>query len=125
MAGKENRIWKRRRRNNIVITEWRGKLKSKQQIEEDIENVIKENIEEAKVEGCYNINKDQVLVEMEEWSGKGKVMKQRGKLRENKKTEKIFIDNESYKIRTRDTEETKNHRERRKKRRERSKSRGK
>jgi hypothetical protein len=66
-----------------VITEWRGKLKSKQQIEEDIENVIKENIEE-----------DQVLVEMEEWSGKGKVMKQKGKLRENKKTEKIFIDNE-------------------------------
>jgi hypothetical protein len=77
-----------------VITEWRGKLKSRQQIEEDIENVIKENIEEAKVEGCYNINKDQVLVEMEEWSGKGKVMKQKGKLRENKKTEKIFIDNE-------------------------------
>jgi hypothetical protein len=66
-----------------VITEWGGKLKSKQQIEEDIENVIKENIEEAKVEGCYNINKDRVLVEME-WSGKGKVMKQRGKLRENK-----------------------------------------
>jgi hypothetical protein len=66
-----------------VITEWRGKLKSKQQIEEDIENVIKENIEE-----------DQVLVEMEEWSGKGKVMKQKGKLRENNKTEKIFIDNE-------------------------------
>jgi hypothetical protein len=74
---------RRRRRNNRVITEWRGKLKSKQQIEEDIENVIKENIEE-----------DQVLVEMEEWSGKGKVMKQKGKLRENKKTEKIFIDNE-------------------------------
>jgi hypothetical protein len=51
---------RRRRRYNIVITEWRGKLKSKQQIEEDIENVIKENIEEAKVEDCYNINKDQV-----------------------------------------------------------------
>jgi hypothetical protein len=55
-------------------------------------------------------------VEMEEWSGKEKVMTQKGKLRE-KKEEKIFIDNE-----TTDTEETKNHRERRKKGRERSKS---
>jgi hypothetical protein len=55
-------------------------------------------------------------VEMEEWSGKEKVMKQKGKLRE-KKEEKIFIDNE-----TTDTEETKNHRERRKNGRERSKS---
>jgi hypothetical protein len=32
-------------------------------------------------------------VEMEEWSGK-KVMKQKGKQREKKKTEKIFIDND-------------------------------
>jgi hypothetical protein len=30
-------------------------------------------------------------VEMEEWSGKEKVMKQEGKLREKKETEKIFI----------------------------------
>jgi hypothetical protein len=42
-------------------------------------------------------------VEMEEWSGKEKVMKQKGKLRKKK---------EAY--RTRHTEETKNHRERRK-----------
>jgi hypothetical protein len=32
-------------------------------------------------------------VEMEEWSGKEKVMKQKGKLREKNETEKIFIDN--------------------------------
>jgi hypothetical protein len=34
------------------------------------EHFIKENMEEAKVKDCYNINKDQVLVEMEGWSGK-------------------------------------------------------
>jgi hypothetical protein len=79
-------------KNNTVINGWRGEGKSKQQIKEDIENFIKENLEEAKVIDCYNINKDQVIVEMEEWSGKEKVIK-RGKLRENKETEKIFIDN--------------------------------
>jgi hypothetical protein len=31
---------------------------------------------------------------MEEWSGKEKVMKLKGKLREKKKTEKMFIDND-------------------------------
>jgi hypothetical protein len=77
-----------------VITGWRGEGKSKQQIKEDIENLIKENIEEAKVKDCYNINNDQVLVEMEEWSAKEKIMKQKGKLREKKETEKIFIDND-------------------------------
>jgi hypothetical protein len=52
------------------VTEWRNEGKSKQQIKDDIENfIIKENIEERKVKDCY-INKDQVLVEMEEWSGK-------------------------------------------------------
>jgi hypothetical protein len=34
---------------------------------------------------CYNINKDQMLVKMEEWSGKEKVMKQERKLREKRK----------------------------------------
>jgi hypothetical protein len=63
---------RRRRKNNIVIT---GEGKSKQVIKEDIENFIKEH----KVKDCYNINKDQVLVEMEEWSGKEKVVKQKGK----------------------------------------------
>jgi hypothetical protein len=48
---------------------------------------------EVKVKDWYNI-KDQVLVEMEEWSGQEKVMKQKGKLRERKETEKIFIDND-------------------------------
>jgi hypothetical protein len=67
----------------MVITECRGEGKSKQQI----------NIEEAKVKNCYNINKDQVLLEMEEWSGKEKVMKQKGKPRGKKETEKIFIGN--------------------------------
>jgi hypothetical protein len=33
-------------------------------------------------------------VEMKEWSGKEKVMKQKGKLRERKETEKIFINND-------------------------------
>jgi hypothetical protein len=32
-------------------------------------------------------------VEMEEWSGKEKAIKQKGKLRENMLREKIFIDN--------------------------------
>jgi hypothetical protein len=31
---------------------------------------------------------------MEEWSGQEKVMKQKGKLRERKEPEKIFIDND-------------------------------
>jgi hypothetical protein len=48
---------RRRRKNNIVITGWRGEGKSKQQIKEDIENFIKESIEEAKLKNCYNINK--------------------------------------------------------------------
>jgi hypothetical protein len=53
-AGKENGKWrKRRRKNNIVITGWRGEEKSKQQIKEDIESFIKENIKEAKVKNCY------------------------------------------------------------------------
>jgi hypothetical protein len=33
-------------------------------------------------------------MEIEEWSGKEKTMKQKGKMRENKETEKIFIDND-------------------------------
>jgi hypothetical protein len=50
------------------------------------ENSIKENIKEAKVKDCYIINKDQ-LVEMEKWSRKEKVMKQKGNLRKEE-TEK-------------------------------------
>jgi hypothetical protein len=65
-----------------VITGWRGEGKSKQQIIEDRENFIKENIGEAKFKDCCNIKKDQVLV------------KQKGKLREKKETEKIFIHND-------------------------------
>jgi hypothetical protein len=105
-----------------VITGWRGEGKSKQQINEDIEHFVKENIEETKIKDCYNTNKDQVVVEMEEWSGKEKMMKQKGKLREKKETEKIFIDKDLTKQEREDTEETKNHRERRKKGRELSKS---
>jgi hypothetical protein len=82
---------RRRGKNNIVITGCRGEGKSKQQIKEDIEKFIKEDIEEAKVKDCYNINKDQLLTEMEEWSGKEKMMKQKGKLREKEETEKIFL----------------------------------
>jgi hypothetical protein len=77
-----------------VITGWRGEGKSKQQIKEDVENFIKENIEEAKVKDCYTIKKDELLVEMEEWSGKEKVMKQKGKPREKEETQIIFIDND-------------------------------
>jgi hypothetical protein len=47
--------------------------------------IKKKNIEEAKVKDCHNLNKDQVLVEIEEWSGKEKVMKQKGKLKERRK----------------------------------------
>jgi hypothetical protein len=36
----------------------------------------------------------QILMEIEEWSGKEKTMKQKGKMREKKETEKIFIDND-------------------------------
>jgi hypothetical protein len=36
----------------------------------------------------------QVLMEIEHWSGKEKTMKQKGKMREKKETEKIFIDND-------------------------------
>jgi hypothetical protein len=76
---------RRKRKNNIVITGWRGEGKSKQHIQEDIENFLKENIEEAKVKDCHNLNNDQVLVEIEEWSRKEKVMKQKGKLKERRK----------------------------------------
>jgi hypothetical protein len=85
---------RRRRKNNIVITGWRSEGSSKQQSREEVEKFIKENIGEAKVKDCYNINKDQILVQMEEWSGKEKVMKQKGKLRGNRATKKIFIDND-------------------------------
>jgi polysaccharide deacetylase 2 family uncharacterized protein YibQ len=77
-----------------VITGWRSEGSSKQQSREEVEKFIKENIGEAKVKDCYNINKDQILVQMEEWSGKEKVMKQKGKLIGNRATEKIFIDND-------------------------------
>jgi hypothetical protein len=40
-----------------VIIGWIGERKSKRQIKEDVENLIKENIEEAKVKDCYYINK--------------------------------------------------------------------
>jgi hypothetical protein len=76
-----------------VITEWRGEGKSKEQITEDIENFIKKKHKGSYSQIWYNINEDQVLVEMEEWSGKEKAIKQKGKLRENKLTEKILIDN--------------------------------
>jgi hypothetical protein len=36
-------------------------------------------------------------MQMEEWSGKEKVIKQKGKLRGNRATEKIFIDNDPTK----------------------------
>jgi hypothetical protein len=36
-------------------------------------------------------------VKIEEWKGKEKVMKQKGKLREKKEIEKIFIDNDLIK----------------------------
>jgi hypothetical protein len=52
----------RRRKNNIVITEWRSEGNSKQQSREEVEKFIKETIGEAKVKDCYNINKDQILV---------------------------------------------------------------
>jgi TfoX/Sxy family transcriptional regulator of competence genes len=75
-----------------VITEWRGEGKSKQQIKEDIENFIKKkNIKEATVKDWYNINEDQVLVEREVWSGKEKAIKQKGKLRENKRTKILGV----------------------------------
>jgi hypothetical protein len=48
---------------------------------------------------------------MEEFSGREKVMKQKGKLRENGTREDIHRQG-PCKIRTRDTEETKNNRER-------------
>jgi hypothetical protein len=44
---------RRRRKNNIVITGWRGEGKRKQQIKEEKENFIKENIE---VKEFYNIS---------------------------------------------------------------------
>jgi hypothetical protein len=59
-------------KNNTVIIGWRGEGKSKQQIKEDIENFIKENLEEAKIKDCYNINKDQVIVEWKSGVGKKK-----------------------------------------------------
>jgi hypothetical protein len=82
---------RRRRKNNLVITGWRGKGNSKRQIKEDIENFIKENIEEAKVKDCYNINKGSGN-ERVEWERKSDERKR--KLREKKITEKIFIDND-------------------------------
>jgi hypothetical protein len=36
-------------------------------------------------------------VKIEEWKGKEKVMKQKGKLRETKEIDKIFIDNDLIK----------------------------
>jgi hypothetical protein len=46
---------RRRRKNNIVITGWRGEGKRKQQIKED-RKFYKKNIEEAKIKDCYNVN---------------------------------------------------------------------
>jgi hypothetical protein len=63
-------------------------VKERASSREDVEKFIKENIEEAKVKDCYNINKDQILVETEQWSGKKTVMKHKGKLRGNRATEK-------------------------------------
>jgi hypothetical protein len=49
-----------RRKNNIVITEWRGEGKSKKERESSrskrTENFIKKNLEEAKIKDCYNVN---------------------------------------------------------------------
>jgi hypothetical protein len=61
---------RRRRKNNMVITGWRSERSSKQQSREEVEKFIKENIGEAKVKDYYNINKDQILMQMEEWRGK-------------------------------------------------------
>jgi hypothetical protein len=61
-------------------------------------------------------------VEMEEWSGKEKVMKLKGKLRGKKKTEKIFIDNDITKPEREIQKKLGTIAEEKKKRRERSKS---
>jgi hypothetical protein len=76
-----------------VITGWRGEGTSKRHIKEDISEDI-ENFTKKKQRNkdCFNVNK--IIVEMKEWSGKEKVMKQKGKLRERKETEKIFINND-------------------------------
>jgi septal ring factor EnvC (AmiA/AmiB activator) len=47
LIGRVAQLERRRRKNNIVITGWKGEGKSKQQIKEDIENFIKENREEG------------------------------------------------------------------------------
>jgi hypothetical protein len=78
---------RRRRKNNIVTSGWRGEGKRKQQIKEEKENFIKENIE---VKEFYNISTSG----NEKENGKEKVMKQKEKLREKKETEKMFIDND-------------------------------
>jgi hypothetical protein len=78
---------RRRRKNHIVITGWRGEGKSKQQIKED------RKVYERKHGGSQRLLQ-QVLMEIEHWSGKEKTMKQKGKMREKKETEKIFIDND-------------------------------
>jgi hypothetical protein len=56
-----------------VITGWKGEGKSKQRIKEDIENFIKENIEEAKFKYCTSTSGNGRV----EWEKK--VMKQKGK----------------------------------------------
>jgi hypothetical protein len=82
---------RRRIKNNIVITGWRGEGKSKQQIKEDVANFIKENIEEAQVKDWYNINKDQVGT-----SGNGRVEWERksdetkGKSERKKRKQRIY-----------------------------------
>jgi hypothetical protein len=55
---------------------------------------------------------------MEEWSGKGKLMKQKRKLRKKKDHREDIHKQCPYKTRTRDMEENKNYRERRKRGRE-------
>lgn len=86
---------KRRRRNNIIIKGLKLKEEKPEQMEKEISNLFKEEVgEEVNIKTVNKIGKETILVEMENWEQKIKIMKGKYKLMKNEGTRKIYIDND-------------------------------
>lgn len=88
-------IERRKRKNNIIIRGWRIEETRKEQMKEKVESFLKEKLqEEVKIKMANKLAREMILVEMENWEEKEKIMKGKSKLRQVEETRKVYIDND-------------------------------
>lgn len=85
---------RRKRRNNIMITGCSWVARSKQELKEEVENFMKKNITEVRVKECQIIDRERMIIEMESWGEKEKIMKEKKTLKQKAGMAKVFIDND-------------------------------